>query len=108
VGYRREGTRAMRLADREGDQKALVSVRRRRALSYLVESIRSASRSAHHSTHVDPQGILGSQGVYNGRSALGHHYSSDVTRLHHEEVAESDFAALYIYMCVYIILYTRF
>ncbi|KAI1919976.1 hypothetical protein LOZ65_004255 [Ophidiomyces ophidiicola] len=35
----------------------------------------------------------GSQKAHNGRSALSH-CQSNVTRLHHEEVAESDFAAL--------------
>jgi hypothetical protein len=43
--------------------------------------------------YVYSQGMLGSQEPKNCRSALSHHYLSNVTRLHHEEVAESDFAA---------------
>jgi hypothetical protein len=55
----------------------------------------SLSSSGRRGIRVHPAGMVGSQGTHIGRSALGHHHLDGVTRLHHEEVAESDFAAPY-------------
>jgi hypothetical protein len=75
----------------ETNRKASVSVRGVQALSCLASSVRSSS--GRRGIRVHPPRMAGSQGTHNGRSALGHHHLGNVTRLHHEEVAESDFAA---------------
>lgn len=91
-GGRRRWTReCTRSADRGNDPKGVSICSWHASALRLASSVRSTP--SRRGIGVRLPGMVGSQGTHDSRSALGHQHLGDVTRLHHEEVAESDFAA---------------